>query len=98
MPDLAGQEEPFPEPDNQSKMKRSCENAEHVGELHTCACFEVPLTDSFQDYSRPTLDSISVMNNGADDPNMTEALVLQPLRSTTMRRPFSIFTAARPSE
>ncbi|KAI5864582.1 RNA recognition motif 2-domain-containing protein [Durotheca rogersii] len=30
-PDMAGQEEPFPEPDNQSKMKRSCENAEHVG-------------------------------------------------------------------
>ncbi|KAJ8123704.1 hypothetical protein ONZ43_g404 [Nemania bipapillata] len=30
-PDLVGQEEPFPEPDNQSKMKRSCENAEHVG-------------------------------------------------------------------
>ena len=31
-PDLSGQEELFPEPDNQSKMKRSCENAEHVGE------------------------------------------------------------------
>ncbi|KAI1777668.1 RNA recognition motif 2-domain-containing protein [Hypoxylon cercidicola] len=30
-PDMVGQEEPFPEPDNQSKMKRSCENAEHVG-------------------------------------------------------------------
>ncbi|PSR94599.1 RNA recognition motif 2-domain-containing protein [Coniella lustricola] len=30
-PQMAGQEEPFPEPDNQSKMKRSCENAEHVG-------------------------------------------------------------------
>ncbi|KAH6604093.1 meiosis mei2 [Trichoderma cornu-damae] len=30
-PDVAGQEEPFPDPDNQSKMKRSCENAEHVG-------------------------------------------------------------------
>ncbi|KAI1769594.1 RNA recognition motif 2-domain-containing protein [Hypoxylon sp. FL1150] len=30
-PSLVGQEEPFPEPDNQSKMKRSCENAEHVG-------------------------------------------------------------------
>lgn len=30
-PELAGQEEQFPEPDNQSKMKRSCENAEHVG-------------------------------------------------------------------
>lgn len=31
VPDLAGHEEPFPGPDNQSKMKRSCENAEHVG-------------------------------------------------------------------
>ncbi|KAM3552224.1 hypothetical protein ARSEF4850_007485 [Beauveria asiatica] len=31
MPEIAGQEEQFPEPDNQSKMKRSCENAEHVG-------------------------------------------------------------------
>jgi len=30
-PELAGQEEPFPGPDNHSKMKRSCENAEHVG-------------------------------------------------------------------
>ncbi|KAL7767406.1 hypothetical protein ACKLNR_001707 [Fusarium oxysporum f. sp. zingiberi] len=28
---LVGQEEPFPGPDNQSKMKRSVENAEHVG-------------------------------------------------------------------
>ncbi|TQW04390.1 hypothetical protein V2A60_007055 [Cordyceps javanica] len=32
MPEMAGQEEQFPEPDNQSKMKRSCENAEHVGQ------------------------------------------------------------------
>ncbi|KAI9147902.1 Meiosis protein MEI2 [Paramyrothecium foliicola] len=32
VPELAGQEEPFPGPDNQSKMKRSCENAEHVGQ------------------------------------------------------------------
>jgi hypothetical protein len=31
MPEKAGEEEPFPAPDNQSKMKRSCENAEHVG-------------------------------------------------------------------
>jgi hypothetical protein len=30
-PNLVGQEEPFPGPDNQSKMKRSVENAEHVG-------------------------------------------------------------------
>ncbi|OWP05060.1 RNA recognition domain-containing protein [Marssonina coronariae] len=28
---LAGQEEPFPSSDNSSKLKRSCENAEHVG-------------------------------------------------------------------
>ncbi|OTB07122.1 hypothetical protein M426DRAFT_8851 [Hypoxylon sp. CI-4A] len=30
-PDMVGEEEPFPDPDNQSKMKRSVENAEHVG-------------------------------------------------------------------
>ncbi|CAK7234313.1 hypothetical protein SEUCBS140593_008902 [Sporothrix eucalyptigena] len=30
-PELAGREEEFPGPDNPSKMKRSCENAEHVG-------------------------------------------------------------------
>ncbi|KAI1340448.1 RNA recognition motif 2-domain-containing protein [Xylariaceae sp. FL0016] len=30
-PEHAGEEETFPGPDNQSKMKRSCENAEHVG-------------------------------------------------------------------
>lgn len=33
VPELAGSEEPFPPPDNQSKMKRSCENAEHVGKF-----------------------------------------------------------------
>ncbi|CAK7262646.1 hypothetical protein SEPCBS119000_000069 [Sporothrix epigloea] len=31
-PELAGREEDFPGPDNPSKMKRSCENAEHVGQ------------------------------------------------------------------
>ncbi|KAL1899482.1 hypothetical protein Sste5346_002881 [Sporothrix stenoceras] len=30
-PELASREEEFPGPDNPSKMKRSCENAEHVG-------------------------------------------------------------------
>ena len=30
-----GQEEPFPGPDNPSKMRRSVENAEHVGESLT---------------------------------------------------------------
>lgn len=38
-PQMAGQEEPFPEPDNQSKMKRSCENAEHVGMYHRTLVF-----------------------------------------------------------
>ncbi|KAF8866010.1 hypothetical protein BDZ45DRAFT_381491 [Acephala macrosclerotiorum] len=28
---FCGQEEPFPPSDNQSKLKRSCENAEHIG-------------------------------------------------------------------
>jgi hypothetical protein len=35
---LIGREEPFPGPDNHSKMKRSCENAEHVGK-----CFSNPV-------------------------------------------------------
>ncbi|KAL8914115.1 MAG: hypothetical protein Q9171_001231 [Xanthocarpia ochracea] len=30
---MAGSEEPFPGPDNPSKMRRSVENAEHVGEI-----------------------------------------------------------------
>ena len=30
----AGTEEKFPGPDNPSKMRRSVENAEHVGQLH----------------------------------------------------------------
>ncbi|KAJ2895913.1 Meiosis protein mei2 [Zalerion maritima] len=32
-PEMAGQEEPFPSPDNHSKMRRSVENAEHVGKF-----------------------------------------------------------------
>ncbi|ROW12336.1 hypothetical protein VMCG_00618 [Cytospora schulzeri] len=36
-PEMAGHEELFPEPDNQSKMKRSCENAEHAFSLPTLA-------------------------------------------------------------
>ena len=31
---LAGTEDKFPGPDNPSKMRRSVENAEHVGQLH----------------------------------------------------------------
>lgn len=46
IPEMAGQEELFPEPDNQSKMKRSCENAEHVGKLRSILGYNVPLGQS----------------------------------------------------
>lgn len=46
VPEMAGQEEPFPEPDNQSKMKRSCENAEHVGKFRSLLGNDVPLGQS----------------------------------------------------
>lgn len=46
IPEMAGQEELFPEPDNQSKMKRSCENAEHVGKLREILGYEFPLGQS----------------------------------------------------
>ncbi|CAK7269310.1 hypothetical protein SEPCBS57363_003537 [Sporothrix epigloea] len=45
-PELAGREEDFPGPDNPSKMKRSCENAEHVG------LFTPHLSQYFRDEQR----------------------------------------------
>lgn len=39
----AGEEEEFPPSDNASKLKRSCENAEHVGEFHKTHR-KIPLT------------------------------------------------------
>lgn len=39
---MAGTEDIFPGPDNPSKMRRSVENAEHVGRLHeTCSASSV---------------------------------------------------------
>ncbi|KAK4200052.1 hypothetical protein QBC40DRAFT_254463 [Triangularia verruculosa] len=35
LPELAGNEEPFPGPDNQSKMKRSCDGAEQPVKVET---------------------------------------------------------------
>lgn len=46
MPELAGQEESFPDPDNQSKMKRSCENAEHVGVLQNSVLLALVESDN----------------------------------------------------
>ena len=40
---MAGTEEPFPGPDNPSKMRRSVENAEHVGETSAWSFFAVKL-------------------------------------------------------
>lgn len=53
IPELAGQEEVFPEPDNQSKMKRSCENAEHVGKLRETLGFKLPLAQYADALNRP---------------------------------------------
>ena len=38
---MTGTEDKFPGPDNPSKMRRSVENAEHVGQLHK-ACSAPP--------------------------------------------------------
>lgn len=80
LPELAGQEEPFPEPDNQSKMKRSCENAEHVGQ--SLFVFASPRSDSRQASSHPMRVSTSVTSKGADARNTTVAQDLPLLRST----------------
>lgn len=53
MPDLAGQEEKFPDPDNQSKMKRSCENAEHVGKWSSHLQVSVRFISAETDHSPP---------------------------------------------
>jgi hypothetical protein len=38
----AGEEDEFPPPDNPSKMRRSVENAEHVGMAIFCLYFSMP--------------------------------------------------------
>lgn len=45
---LAGQEEDFPSSDNASKLKRSCENAEHVGKFRLLASTPYWSWDSLQ--------------------------------------------------
>lgn len=100
MPELAGQEEPFPEPDNQSKMKRSCENAEHVGELfmwHDANLVSLD-ADRRQGFLHPMRDSTSGMSRGAGAHSTIEALGLPPSKSTTTTQPCSISTAQRRSK
>ena len=55
---LAGTEDKFPSSDNLSKMRRSIENAEHVGEqgvLNMENCITDILVRSFCSSSRPAL-------------------------------------------
>lgn len=83
MPDLSGQEEPFPEPDNQSKMKRSCENAEHVGQ-------SIPIPALVRPFNlckvslRPTLVNTTEMSKDVVVLNSIGALALQQWRSTSI--------------
>ena len=42
----AGEEEDFPGPDNASKMRRSVENAEHVGMLQNCILDRYPVLNA----------------------------------------------------
>jgi hypothetical protein len=89
VPELAGQEEPFPEPDNQSKMKRSCENAEQVGEYFRLLS-RTRLT-SLQDCSLQTRANISVTSSVGDGRSSIAGLVWPPLKNPTTTRPFTIF-------
>ncbi|KAG9252741.1 RNA recognition motif 2-domain-containing protein [Emericellopsis atlantica] len=92
MPELAGQEEPFPEPDNQSKMKRSCENAEHVGKGLSLSV-RTRLTDlPLQVYSLQMLGSTSGMSSGGGGHNLIEAPVLLHSKSTITTQPSTIST------
>lgn len=54
----AGEEEPFPEADNHAKLRRSCDNAEHVGLYH-------PITSSALTPERGALVHIAPPPNQA---------------------------------
>jgi hypothetical protein len=78
----AGEEEDFPLPDNASKMRRSVENAEHVGKYERLIPFPW-LTN--QGSLLLVLVSITGTNSGVDDPGTTGVLLLPLLRSTTTK-------------
>ena len=89
MPELAGQEEPFPEPDNQSKMKRSCENAEHVGKYRSQPVLAENADERCQASLLPMPGSTSETNRDADDLSMIAVHDWQHSRNTTTRPPSS---------
>jgi hypothetical protein len=80
-PELAGSEEPFPGPDNQSKMKRSCENAEHVGKIASFLYLPCLIPNQHQVCSLPMRVRISVMNSVVAALSSTEVPVMLLWRS-----------------
>jgi hypothetical protein len=84
---MAGQEEDFPLPDNASKMRRSVENAEHVGMLLDLLDFT--LTHFNKDYSLLVLVSTIEMSNAGVVRSTTEVLVLQLWKSLTTKMLFT---------
>lgn len=79
-------------------MKRSCENAEHVGKFRQrhwwCRLAYVNLTMP-QVYSPPMPASTIAMSSGVDDLNTTMELGLPLLRNTTMKLRSKICTPPR---
>lgn len=71
--------------DNASKLKRSCENAEHVGKNTSYPSFLMKLT-VIQDYSRLMHLKACVTSNAVVPPNMIAVLVLRSARSSTTTR------------
>lgn len=49
----AGQEEPFPAADNHAKLRRSCDNAEHVGLYHPATHSLTPERGTFSHVAPP---------------------------------------------
>lgn len=71
---LAGTEEKFPGPDNPSKMRRSVENAEHVGQLQRACSSCCELTTWLQGYSH--LEPVKTFGMSNDDVGHNTIVVL----------------------
>jgi hypothetical protein len=78
-----GKEEVFPASDNPAKLKRSCENAEHVGK--SCNRFSSCRSRlCHQGCSHPLQANICVMSNVVAAPNLIGVRLLPSERSMMM--------------
>lgn len=77
---LAGTEDKFPGPDNPSKMRRSVENAEHVGRHHGSYYVSHSQLTRLQVSLLPGLDRTFVMSNAAAGRSTIVAPVLPKLK------------------